>query len=992
MVVWLLSVSLSAFAGEVLYNGIVLPEAWPPREPGNPREGTFETPYLAQPPTVIPIDVGRQLFVDDFLVESTSNVVRRFFKPVKYEGNPVLSPETDLERQADELKKRGYRQAPYAATAGGGVWWDPKRRVFRMWYESGWMNALSYAESVDGLTWTRPKLDIVNGTNKLFRHDSLDSWSVFPDYAADDPYASWCLLISPPGSPRANRLYRSTDGVHWAQVGVTGESDDRTTMFYNPFRGKWVYSLRGGGPGGFGRNRAYWESAEFGKDCFWSWGRQHDRLEDASLPRAYAWLSTDGRDVPDPVTGQKVPQLYNVDAVAYESLMLGLFEIHHGPENGACLKRGLPKITDIHFAYSRDGYHFSRPDRTAAIASSRWGSGAWDTGYVQPVSSGCVIKDERLWFYYSGIRGDETAAGPLVKDNWRRNGMHFHGAMGIATLRRDGFAGFVSDGYGEVTTRPVRFTGRNLFVNADCRAGELAVEVLDREGHVIASFPAVTGDRTKVKVGDVSTFAGQDVRLRFRLSCGTLYSFWVSPSGFGESRGWLAGGGPDYPGLCDVRPETKVTVDFAKTEGKVRPLNGICNATPLKSMGNRAKFARVQGWMRELEIPYMRFHDAPLENAGVEIIDISRIFPLFHADAADCRNYNFAPTDEYLANARALGAELDFRFGESIDHGPTKYQVRVPTDIEKWAEICLHIARHYKDTVASWSIWEEPNNASLLFGTNAYPEVFCKMYVTLAKKLKAEFPNMPVGGPALMGADAKSILPFLQACREAQAPLDFFSYTCYQRNIGVFVRESRQVRRLLDENGFADTKLHMAEWHRAPLAWDTSSYEALSAYQNSLTDMDSAAYAAGVLAAAQDCPLDRLYYYASFLTSWGLFEGNQRRRPVWFVFRAFADLLKAGTRVQAVVNGKPSGWQALAAKDGRGERGFLLLSGCEVKAGPVEIRVAGALRVKRVLEVSKNRGLVPKANWWFVGDRLTLNHETDDGVVWLVEFEGRNER
>ena len=29
-------------------------------------------PYLVSPPAVIPIDVGRQLFVDDFLIEQTT--------------------------------------------------------------------------------------------------------------------------------------------------------------------------------------------------------------------------------------------------------------------------------------------------------------------------------------------------------------------------------------------------------------------------------------------------------------------------------------------------------------------------------------------------------------------------------------------------------------------------------------------------------------------------------------------------------------------------------------------------------------------------------------------------------------------------------------------------------------------------------------------------------------------------------------------------------
>jgi len=61
-----------------LYNGIELPAQWPPvytlrSEPTVP-------PYLTHLPAVIPIDVGRQLFVDDFLVDRT-NLRRSFHQP-----------------------------------------------------------------------------------------------------------------------------------------------------------------------------------------------------------------------------------------------------------------------------------------------------------------------------------------------------------------------------------------------------------------------------------------------------------------------------------------------------------------------------------------------------------------------------------------------------------------------------------------------------------------------------------------------------------------------------------------------------------------------------------------------------------------------------------------------------------------------------------------------------------------------------------------------
>src|SRR5690242_6922401 len=52
---------------EILYNGIVLPAPWPPLRAELPTE--YRPPYyLVDPPPVIDIDVGRQLFVDDFLI------------------------------------------------------------------------------------------------------------------------------------------------------------------------------------------------------------------------------------------------------------------------------------------------------------------------------------------------------------------------------------------------------------------------------------------------------------------------------------------------------------------------------------------------------------------------------------------------------------------------------------------------------------------------------------------------------------------------------------------------------------------------------------------------------------------------------------------------------------------------------------------------------------------------------------------------------------
>ena len=101
--------------GERLYNGIVLPALWPPCQAHQPAYDPMPVPYLDHPPAVVPIDVGRQLFVDDFLIAETT-LARVFHQARKHAGNPVFEPETAFETQG---------VLPAATPKGGGVWWDP---------------------------------------------------------------------------------------------------------------------------------------------------------------------------------------------------------------------------------------------------------------------------------------------------------------------------------------------------------------------------------------------------------------------------------------------------------------------------------------------------------------------------------------------------------------------------------------------------------------------------------------------------------------------------------------------------------------------------------------------------------------------------------------------------------------------------------------------------------------------------------------------------
>ncbi|MDD4920933.1 MAG: glycosyl hydrolase family 32 [Bacteroidales bacterium] len=529
--------SFPAFSesGELLYNGIRLPAVWPPRNMDGSSYEPMPVPYLDNPPRVIPIDVGRQLFVDDFLIEST-DLKRAFHKAKKYAGNPVLKPETPLEK--------GHEHLPLACPKDGGIWWDPADKVFKMWYEAAWIGAMAYATSKDGIHWERPDLGIQPGTNQILPEFRPDSTTVFLDHDAKKPGERFKMFFREPDWTGKNygTAMVSGDGIHWNNPVPTGSCGDRSTMFYNPFRKKWVYSIRTYTK--TGRSRQYHEHADFLKGAKWV-------KEDTVF-----WTGADKLDPPDPNIGNKA-QLYNLSAVAYESLMLGIHEIHLGPANEVCQKQGTPKITDLKIAFSRDGFHWHRPDRGAFISSTRQ-EGSWERGYVQPVGGICHIVGDQLWFYYIGFEGDPANH----HQDAMKSGMYANGSTGIAILRRDGFASMSAgtDG-GSLTTRPVTFQGKYLFVNVDCPKGQLKVDILDENNAVMSTFSAescqaVSIDSTICQIQwdgkrDLSGLIGQKVHFRFHLTDGHLYSFWVSPDPSGASHGYVAAGGPGFKGSRD---------------------------------------------------------------------------------------------------------------------------------------------------------------------------------------------------------------------------------------------------------------------------------------------------------------------------------------------------------------------------------------------------------------------------------------------------------
>ena len=541
----LLTITVCALAlgvnAQTLDNGITLPSVWPPRyaDPTAPKE--MPVPYLKQKPEVLPINRGRQLFVDSFLISNT-NLTSVYHKANYYDLNPVLKVDRKW-----ELTPEGYE---YAAPFSDGIWYDDKDGKFKMWYlaGAGYVDTLKhslytcYAESLDGKTWTKPSLDIVPGTNVV---DTMnrDASTVWLDRNEKDPSKRWKFFnveYKPDYIQWQYVLKYSADGIHWSKpVAQSGAVSDRCTAFYNPFTNKWVMSMRHHCNVSW-RSRAYLEHADPEEAV----SLAHRLREGVPDKHIVFWFTPDDKEKRHERYPDVDPGIYNFDAIAYESIMLGFYSQWQGPENHIARGLMIPKRNEIMLGYSRDGFHFARPSHTPFMPVNET-DGAWNYGNMQSVNGVPLIVGDSLYIYSSGRS---------------KNGVWWDAGVstGLATLRRDGFVSMrAGNKEGFLTTEKLSFDGKYFFVNADVKGkgAQLKVELLDADGNPIPGFTkrdclVMRGaDKTKQLITwkgkqDLTELKGRTIRAKFYLTRGDLYAFWISPWASGESRGYTGGGGP----------------------------------------------------------------------------------------------------------------------------------------------------------------------------------------------------------------------------------------------------------------------------------------------------------------------------------------------------------------------------------------------------------------------------------------------------------------
>ncbi len=547
-----------ALPENALYNGIVIPEGY--ELAADYHNGYAPViPYLLDAseggykPETVNIDVGRQLFVDDFLIQSTT--LKQTYHKAKTYDEPVFSvKDTNISNGT--------------AATSGGIWYDMDAKLYKIWYGAGFGQYVSYAYSENGLDhWQLPSVN-EQGTNVVITEHKSDSCSIWIDY--DAPKAErYKMMIrqvnrDTDGDGKVEgtlpaQLYTSSNGIFWLKKGETGTMGDRSTFFRNWFTKDWVFSIRHhtiskwGEDFNYRRTRYYHADQDWLKAAKWDW-----TTDDAPD----FWLKTDALDPIDTTQpGNNIPQLYNFDSIAYESLMIGMFEIWYGPENDYIYSEDVltPKITELQASYSRDGFHYDRPVRgvgEALISASRQ-MGDWDYGYLQSATGGLIVYDDEIRIYYSAFSGIHT-----TPSGYESRDPGYGGAVGVATLRRDGFASM--DGTGELTTVPLTATKqvKYLFVNANVKNGSLRAEVLDPEGNVVSGYSAaecnaMSADDCCYRLSwngsnDLSFLRGKGFRLRFVMENGELYSFWLSADPEGASGGAVGAG---YAGEKDLDPE-----------------------------------------------------------------------------------------------------------------------------------------------------------------------------------------------------------------------------------------------------------------------------------------------------------------------------------------------------------------------------------------------------------------------------------------------------
>ncbi|MDP7015912.1 MAG: hypothetical protein QGG36_08940 [Pirellulaceae bacterium] len=483
-----------------------------------------------------PIDIGsrRELMIDNHLIDSMSDSLRlQMHKPVR--RNVALVTDAPWEGNAcaysslfhDGEKFRMYYTANHYVNRVGRIE-EPHGRY------------LCYAESVDGIHFTKPELGLVEfdgskENNIVLAADTLPGVKLDPghttilkdtnpDCPPDARYKAICR--SPVKGELGLFALKSADGLHFSRLHdkliiTDGYFDSENLAFWDSARGEYRAYFRDfhDGPPGRGGIRGI-KTATSSDFINWSnsaWlkypGAPHEALYTNQVapyaraphifigfPKRYVdrgWVDSTGR----------LPGLEERKARAKAS-----------PRYGSA-------VTDALMMTSRDGLTFKRwGEAIIRPGPSRRNSWVYGDNLISwgvlPTKSDLPGAPDELSIY--AIEGYWTGKS----QNFRRY-----------AFRVDGFVSLQSPlGGGEFVTKPIVFKGSELEINySTSAAGSVLVELQDAEGkpipgRALADCHEIFGDEIDRAVAwkngaGVEQLAGKPLRLRFVLKDADLFSF-----------------------------------------------------------------------------------------------------------------------------------------------------------------------------------------------------------------------------------------------------------------------------------------------------------------------------------------------------------------------------------------------------------------------------------------------------------------------------------
>ena len=456
-------------------------------------------------------DPHLHLFVDEAEIEASWNVTPTIGRPEARTHDPIMAADRPWEGRGVGLDLSVLR--------------DPGSGTFRMWYRSlndqqpeTDKNLLNYAESADGLAWTKPDLGLIEydgstATNIIHRPGLIAGCRAMEAHGliVDDvggPARRYKMPVYHSFTDRAaDGLYAlfSPDGIAWTlhPTPTVPQAGDRHSAIKDAASGDYVLYLR---PPRYLAPRGG-EPMPPGSEAL-----PYKRIVARATSQDFLTWSDFTTVLRNDVFDTPGSEFYNIAPVIYGNRYIAFVNLYD-----TAVERMW-----VTLASSLDGVTWHRPHRLTRILDLG-PEGRWDDSWVNVSDSPPVREGDRMRFWY---HGRAEAHGLTYRT----------GAVGSFVLGLDRFAGLAAGQQaGTIVTDRVEAGGDRLFLNANVRNGAARVDVRTDDmtpipGLGLHDCDEIRGDHVDHAVtwngnADLSRLRGQRVRLRIEFSYGQVFAY-----------------------------------------------------------------------------------------------------------------------------------------------------------------------------------------------------------------------------------------------------------------------------------------------------------------------------------------------------------------------------------------------------------------------------------------------------------------------------------